>query len=231
MGKIRILVVDDDHELGAMMVRYFGQYGMEAVVADCAITMDRLLAEQHFDLAVLDLMLPGEDGLSITRRIASELPVIILSARGEESDRILGLDLGADDYLPKPFSAHELLARIQAVLRRRERKQPEASSSSHVFGDYHFDAANHTLTWQGEPVRITSGDRLLLKVFCEHPRQVLSREQLVLLAGDEGRLPYDRSIDVRITRLRRKIEVHPEEPCFIRTIRGVGYLFSPEGCG
>ena len=214
-----------------MLVRYLRQKGMEAASADCGSTMDRLLVEQHFDLIVLDLMLPGEDGLSITRRIASHYPVIILSARGEESDRIAGLDLGADDYLPKPFSAHELLARIQAVLRRYEKTRPPAPTSSHIFEDYHFDAANHTLTWQGEPVRITSGDRLLLKVFCEHPRQVLSREQLVALAGDDGRLPYDRSIDVRITRLRRKIEEHPEEPCFIRTVRGSGYLFSPEGCG
>lgn len=231
MSKTRILVVDDDQELAAMLVRYLKQHGMEAAVAESGAAMDRMLAKQHFALAVLDLMLPGEDGLSITRRIAPNLPVIILSARGEEADRIKGLDLGADDYLPKPFSAHELLARIHAVLRRHEKKSPETPSSSYVFGDYLFDASNYTLTWQGEPVRITSGDRLLLKVFCEHPRQVLTREQLVALGEDDGRLPYDRSLDVRITRLRRKIEVHPEEPCFIRTVRGAGYLFSPEGCG
>lgn len=231
MSSIKILVVDDDQELAAMLVRYFRQHDVEAVPAENAPMMDRLLAEQHFDLVVLDLMLPGEDGLSITRRIAPDLPVIIVSARGEEADRITGLDLGADDYLPKPFSAHELLARIHAVLRRHEKKPPEIAHAAYAFGDYRFDATNYTLTWQGEPVRITSGDRLLLKVFCEHPRQVLTREQLVALAEEDGRLPYDRSIDVRITRLRRKIEVHPEEPCFIRTVRGAGYLFSPEGCG
>lgn len=231
MSKLRILVVDDDQELAAMLVRYFGQHGMDAVVADCALTMDRLLAQQHFDLAVLDLMLPGEDGLSITRRIAPHIPVIILSARGEASDRIVGLQLGADDYLPKPFSAHELVARIQAVLRRREKSPPLPPTTCHVFGDYRFDAASHTLTRGGEPVRITSGDHILLKIFCDHPRRVLSREQLVSLAGDDGRLPYDRSIDVRIARLRRRIEDHPDEPCFIRTVRGAGYLFSPEGCG
>ena len=231
MSSTNILVVDDDQELGAMLVRYLQQHDIHATAVECAPAMDSMLAKQHFDLVVLDLMLPGEDGLSITRRIASTVPVIILSARGEESDRITGLDLGADDYLPKPFSAHELLARIHAVLRRHEKKTSDTPSSTHVFGDYRFDAASHALTRSGEPVRITSGDRLLLKVFCEHPRQVLSREQLVALAGDDGRLPFDRSIDVRITRLRRKIEAHPEEPCFIRTVRGAGYLFSPEGCG
>ena len=214
-----------------MLARYLQQHEIEALTADSGPAMDRMLAQQQIDLVVLDLMLPGEDGLSITQRIAPNLPVIILSARGEESDRIIGLDLGADDYLAKPFSAHELLARIHAVLRRHEKKTPATSSSTYIFGDYVFDAASHTLTRQGEPVRITSGDRLLLKVFCEHPRQVLTREQLVALAGDEGRLPFDRSIDVRITRLRRKIEAQPDEPCFIRTVRGAGYLFSPEGCG
>jgi len=214
-----------------MLVRYFSQHGMTTAVADCATAMDKLLAEQSFDLAVLDLMLPGEDGLSITRRIAPNLPVIILSARGEESDRIVGLQLGADDYLPKPFSAHELVARIQAVLRRREKTALPAPASHHVFGDFRFDAASHTLTRQGAEVRITAGDCVLLKVLCEHPRRVLSREQLVALAGDDGRLPYDRSIDVRIARLRRKIEAQPDAPCFIRTARGAGYLFAPEGCG
>lgn len=231
MQKLQILVVDDDRELAAMLVRYLEQHAMEATVADCGVTMDRLLAQQHFDLAVLDLMLPGEDGLSITRRIAPQIPVIILSARGEESDRIVGLQLGADDYLPKPFSAHELVARIQAVLRRRDKTEAESPTSVYLFGDYRFDAVSHTLTRLGEQVRITSGDRVLLKILCEHPRRVLSREQLVSLAGDDERLPYDRSIDVRIARLRRKIERHPDEPCFIRTVRGTGYLFTPEGCG
>lgn len=214
-----------------MLVRYFGQHGMLAAMADCAATMDLQLAGQTFDLVVLDLMLPGEDGLSITRRIAPNLPVIILSARGEESDRIVGLQLGADDYLPKPFSAHELVARIQAVLRRREKSAPPQHTAHHIFGDFRFDAASHALTRQGVEVRITSGDCILLKVLCEHPRRVLSREQLVSLAGDDGRLPYDRSIDVRIARLRRKIEVQPDAPCFIRTVRGAGYIFAPEGCG
>jgi len=230
MKKTRILVVDDDQELAAMLVRYLGQHAMEATVADCAISMDLLLTQQHFDLAVLDLMLPGEDGLSITQRIAPQMPVIILSARGEESDRIVGLQLGADDYLPKPFSAYELVARIQAVLRRRDKTQDGSLASLHFFGDYRFDTASHTLTRLGEQVRITSGDRVLLKILCEHPRKMLSREQLVALAGHDERLPYDRSIDVRIARLRRKIELHPEEPCFIRTVRGIGYLFTPEGC-
>jgi len=231
MTKIKILIVDDDPELAAMLSRYLDQHGMEVATAGNGVEMDLLLAHEQYDLAVLDLMLPGEDGLSIARRIGPTLPFIILSARGEEADRIVGLELGADDYLPKPFSARELTARIQAVLRRREHATVTPQKPLiYTFGPYRLDASSHTLTKNGERVRITSADFELLRLFCAHPNRVLSRDRLVTLADAEARLPFERAIDVRVTRLRHKIEDNPEDPCFIRTVRGSGYLFAPEGC-
>lgn len=230
MKKPRILIVDDDPELASMLARYLSGHGMEVITVSNGKEMDNILASERFDLALLDLMMPGEDGLSIARRIDASLPFIILSARGEESDRIVGLELGADDYLAKPFSARELTARIQAVLRRREHTQTaESEALAYCFGHFLLDAGSHTLTKDGERVRITSADFALLKIFCANPYQVLSRERLVMLAGNENRLPFERAIDVRITRLRRKIEDNPEDPCYIRTVRGSGYLFVPEG--
>ena len=232
MTKIKILIVDDDPELAAMLSRYLDQHGMEVATAGNGVEMDLLLAHEQYDLAVLDLMLPGEDGLSIARRIGPTLPFIILSARGEEADRIVGLELGADDYLPKPFSARELTARIQAVLRRREHATVTPQKPLiYTFGPYRLDASSHTLTKNGERVRITSADFELLRLFCAHPNRVLSRDRLVTLADSDARLPFERAIDVRVTRLRHKIEDNPEDPCFIRTVRGSGYLFAPEGCG
>lgn len=213
-----------------MLARYLNQHGIEVATAGNGVEMDQLLARERFDLALLDLMLPGEDGLSVARRIGSTLPFIILSARGEEADRIVGLELGADDYLAKPFSARELTARIQAVLRRREHAVPAQEPLVYIFGPYRLDAGSHTLIKNGERVRITSADFALLRIFCAHPNRVLSRERLVTLADEDARLPFERAIDVRVTRLRRKIEDNPEDPCFIRTVRGSGYLFAPEGC-
>ncbi len=215
-----------------MLTRYLDQHGINVATAHNGMEMDQLLKRGRFDLALLDLMLPGEDGLSIARRIGSILPFIILSARGEEVDRIVGLELGADDYIAKPFSARELTARIQVVLRRREyAPAPENEPLIHRFGPYHLDEGSHTLVKNGDRVRITSADFALLRIFCAHPNRVLSRERLVTLADGGARLPFARSIDVRVTRLRRKIEDNPEDPCFIRTVRGSGYLFVPEGCG
>lgn len=232
MKKQKILIVDDDPELSAMLTRYLEQHGMDVVAANSGTEMDQLLKRERFDLALLDLMLPGEDGLSIARRIKSILPFIILSARGEEIDRIVGLELGADDYVAKPFSARELAARIQVVLRRREYTITQKNEPViYSFGPYRLDEGSHTLMKNSVRVRITSADFALLRIFCSHPNRVLSRERLVTLADDGARLPYARSIDVRVTRLRRKIEDNPEDPCFIRTVRGSGYLFVPEDCG
>ena len=230
MGLLRILLVDDDLELAALVGRYLSQHDMEVTHAGDAPEMDQHLSRNEFDLLVLDLMLPGENGLSIARRVSDRYSVIILSARGEETDRIVGLELGADDYLAKPFNPRELVARIRAVLRRKEKVAPLPSHPAFSFATLLLDTANRTLSKNGERIKITNADFALLRIFCEHPHRVLTRDQLVSLSGGDERLPFDRSIDVRITRLRRKIEINPEEPCYIRTVRGTGYLFSPDGC-
>lgn len=229
MNSLRILLVDDDLELAELVARYLRQHDIEVTHAGNATEMDVHLARAEFDLLVLDLMLPGEGGLSIARRLADNYPIVIVSARGEETDRVVGLELGADDYLAKPFSPRELVARIRAVLRRRAKATP-SRSPEFIFAELQLDTASRTLTRNGEKIKITTADFALLRVFCENPHRVLSRDQLVTLAGNEVRLPFDRSIDVRITRLRKKIEANPEEPCYIRTVRGAGYLFAPDGC-
>ena len=230
MSLLRILLVDDDLELAALIGRYLSQHGMQVTHASDAPEMDQHLSRTEFDLLVLDLMLPGEDGLSIARRLADRYPIVILSARGEETDRIVGLELGSDDYLGKPFNPRELVARIRAVLRREKKVAPLQSNFEFSFDIFQLDTASRTLSKNGERVKITTADFALLRIFCEHPHRVLTRDQLVSLSGGDERLPFDRSIDVRITRLRRKIEINPEEPCYIRTVRGTGYLFSPDGC-
>ncbi|HHH43370.1 MAG TPA: response regulator, partial [Gammaproteobacteria bacterium] len=193
--------------------------------------MDRFLATNTPDLIILDLMLPGEDGLSIAKRLRSShaLPIIMLSARGEEVDRIVGLEVGADDYLPKPFNPRELLARIRAVL-RRPATTAEASPGNEQtfeFGPFKLDTDSGQLTRQGEKVPLTSGEFSLLHIFVRHPNQVLSRDRLIDHLKGFERSPYDRSIDVRVTRLRRKIEADPAAPVYIQTVWGEGYRFTP----
>jgi two-component system, OmpR family, phosphate regulon response regulator OmpR len=229
-GHERILIVDDDESLRALLQRYLAEQGFGvAGVADGA-AMERHLAAHGVDLILLDLMLPGEDGLTLIRRLRahSDRPVIMLSARGDDVDRIVGLELGADDYLPKPFNPRELLARIRAVLRRRERPGPAPTLR---FGPYLLDLEAHALLREGSEVPLTAGELALLRVFLEHPNQVLSRDTLVELLKGYERSPFDRSIDVRVTRLRRKIEEDPTAPRYLRTVWGEGYLFSPRGTG
>jgi two-component system phosphate regulon response regulator OmpR len=193
--------------------------------------MDRHLAAHAADLIILDLMLPGEDGLSIAKRLRSsgDIPILMLSARGEEVDRIVGLEVGADDYLPKPFNPRELLARIRAVLRRRQPDEPppRAAAREYRFGDFRLNIQGQNLTRNGEPVTLTSGEFSLLKIFVEHPNHVLSRDTLVDMLSGYERSPFDRSIDVKVTRLRRKIEKDPAAPLFIQTVWGEGYRFAP----
>jgi two-component system phosphate regulon response regulator OmpR len=195
--------------------------------------MDRFLSTHSTDLIILDLMLPGEDGLSIAKRLRNvrDTPIIMLSARGEEVDRIVGLEVGADDYLPKPFNPRELLARIRAVLRRpTASSNPESDSSQQQtfsFGPFRLDTVTQELTRDEEKVSLTSGEFALLKIFLEHPNRVLSRDILVDMLKGFERSPYDRSIDVRVTRLRRKIETDPASPVYIHTVWGEGYRFSP----
>ncbi len=228
----QLLVVDDDANLRALLLRYLGEQGFAVAGVADGVEMDRYLERHPVDLLVLDLMLPGEDGLSIARRLRASrnLPIIILSARGEEVDRIVGLEVGADDYLPKPFSPRELLARIRAVLRRQAPVAPApAVTAGFQFGDFTFDPESRVLTRAGAEVALTAGETALLAVFVQHPNRVLSRDRLVDLLKGYDRSPFDRSVDVRVTRLRRKIEEDPAHPVFVRTVWGEGYLFTPKG--
>jgi DNA-binding response OmpR family regulator len=229
--KVHILVVDDDAGLRELLADYLtGQGYAVGTVAD-GEEMEAYLAERPADLVILDLMLPGEDGLSLARRlrVRGNLPIIMLSARGEEIDRIVGLEVGADDYLAKPFNPRELLARIRAVLRRRGEAKESAQPAGYCFGPFQFDPERRRLVRGGEDVALTSGEFALLRIFVEHSNRVLSRDHLMDLIKGFERNPFDRSIDVRVTRLRRKIEADPAEPRYIRTVWGQGYLFSPEG--
>lgn len=197
--------------------------------------MDAILANEPFDLLVLDLMLPGEDGLAICRRLRANkmtTPIIMLTARGDEVDRIIGLEMGADDYLPKPFNPRELLARINAVLRRHEHN-PDSENTGKLetftFGEFVFDPSSRSLSRNGMPITITSGEFALLKVFTEHPRQPLSRDRLMQLARGRELDVFDRSIDVQVSRLRRIVEPDPAHPRYLQTMWGFGYVFIPDG--
>lgn len=228
-----ILVVDDDPDLHELLGRYLSEQGFEVTGVEDGAAMDRFLATRSTDLIILDLMLPGEDGLSIAKRLRSDrdTPIIMLSARGEEVDRIVGLEVGADDYLPKPFNPRELLARIRAVLRRPTAPSNAGSDNAREqtfsFGPFRLDPVTQELTRDEEKVSLTSGEFALLKIFVEHPNRVLSRDTLVDWLKGFERSPYDRSIDVRVTRLRRKIESDPSSPVYIHTVWGEGYRFSP----
>jgi DNA-binding response OmpR family regulator len=227
----RILIVDDDEGMRELLARYLSDNGyMVSSVAE-GRAMRHHLATQPVDLILLDVMLPGEDGLTLARSLSAEgsPAIIMLSARGEEVDRIVGLEVGADDYLPKPFSHRELLARIAAVLRRRH--TPPANGRFRHFGPFEVDIEAHRITRNGTEVELSGAEFSLLKVLLDHPDRVLSRDALVELLKGYERAPFDRMVDVRVTRLRRKIEVDPAHPAYLRTIWGEGYLFSPTGSG
>jgi two-component system OmpR family response regulator len=228
-----ILVVEDDREISALVARYLRANECRVSVAGDGREMDRVLAESRIDLIVLDLMLPGEDGLSLCRRLraASAVPIVMLTAKSEEIDRIIGLEMGADDYLPKPFNPRELLARIRAVLRRRT-TEPVSSArpAGHVmsFAGWQIHLSLRELfSPAGAKVTITGAEFDLLHAFCERPGRVLSRDQLLDLTQGRVAGAYERSIDVLVSRLRHKIERDPREPEFIKTIRSGGYLFTP----
>ena len=231
----KILMVDDDVRMRELLQRYLTEQGFNIkTVADSA-EMDAVIAEEHIDLLVLDLMLPGEDGLAICRRLRaaeSAMPIIMLTARGDEVDRIIGLEMGADDYLPKPFNPRELLARINAIMRRQGRKEPSGPGlvpGSLAFGEFLFDPSTRSLNRNGENITITSGEFALLKVFIDHPRQPLSRDRLMQLARGRELDVFDRSIDVQVSRLRRLIESDPAHPRYLQTMWGFGYVFIPDG--
>ncbi len=235
MAERKILVVDDDKKLRDLLQRYLGEQGFAVRTAEDAKTMDKSLSRDTFDLIILDLMLPGEDGLSICRRLRAnepQQPIIMLTAKGDELDRIVGLEMGADDYLPKPFNPRELVARIQAVLRRQVTVVPGAPTSEDKmisFNDVEVDLATRTLKRNGEILPLTTGEFALLKVLLEHPRQPLSRDRLMTLARGREQGPFDRAIDVQVSRLRRLVEPDPAAPRYLQTVWGFGYVFIPDG--
>ena len=244
-GPPRILVVDDDPALRELLAQYLGASGFVVDAAEDGAQMRARMAEAPPDALVLDLMLPGEDGLSIARdlRARGELPILMLSARGEEIDRVVGLEVGADDYLTKPFSPRELLARLRALLRRARGGAPgrtavpaapavadeAARAEVHRFGPFTLDVAGWRLLNGPDEVALTGAEFELLRLFVRHPNRVLSRDWLVEHLRGHEREAFDRSVDVRVTRLRRKIEPDPARPVYVRTVRGGGYVFNPGG--
>jgi two-component system phosphate regulon response regulator OmpR len=199
--------------------------------------MDRQLSRERTDLVVLDLMLPGEDGLAVCRRLRAQPAapaIIMLTAKGDEVDRIVGLEMGADDYLPKPFNPRELLARVNAVLRRKSAAAPPGAPEAagvHEFGAFSLNLATRTLTRAGKAVSLTTGEFSVLKVLVQHPRQPLSRDKLMELARGREYEVFDRSIDVQISRLRKIVEDDPSHPKHIQTVWGFGYVFVPDSAG
>ena len=226
-----LLVVDDDPELRDLTKAYLVKNGFVVSTAESSVGMDEFLEMNDVDLLVLDLMLPGEHGLAIAKRLKKkkDLPIIIVSAQGEDIDRIVGLEIGADDYLPKPFNPRELLARIRAVLRRSNSKieEKETESSRLIFNDYELDLNAHSLSKGGEKVSLTSGEFDLLALLAANPNRVLHRDTILDRLTGAERSPFDRSIDVRVTRLRGKLEFDPSKPELIKTIWGKGYMFCP----
>jgi len=224
-----ILLVDDDIELTTMLARYLVEQRLAVRTAANGQAMDAALESALPDVIVLDLMLPGEDGLSLARKLRERypaLPVLMLSARCDTIDRVLGLEMGADDYIGKPFDPRELLARIRAVLRRTTALLPPPAILS--FGEFRLDAASHSLTRRGVPIALTTGELTLLHILLRNRGRVLTRDQLAHAAQGEERLPFERGIDVRIARIRKKVEDNPLQPHWIRTVWGTGYLFTAE---
>lgn len=232
----KLLVVDDDPRLRDLLRRYLGENGFQVFVADNGVTMNRLWLRERFDALILDLMMPGEDGLRILRRLREQkdtTPIIMLTARGEDVDRIVGLEMGADDYIPKPFNPRELLARIHAVLRRRPVADapgaPSMTDEVVKFGEFELDLGTRVLRKNGEPVPLTTGEFAVLKAFARHPKQPLSRDKLMEIARGREYEAFDRSLDVQVSRLRKMIEPDPSKPRFLQTVWGVGYVFIPDG--
>jgi two-component system, OmpR family, phosphate regulon response regulator OmpR len=231
----KILVVDDDLRLRDLLKRYLSEQGFAVDTVADAAAMDRQLQRVRYDLMVLDLMLPGEDGLAICRRLRAAqnaLAIIMLTAKGDDVDRILGLEMGADDYLAKPFNPRELVARIHAVLRRQPRSPAPGAPATEPkvveFGPFALNLASRALTRAGEPIALTTGEFSLLKALALHPREPMSRDKLMDLARGREHESFDRSIDVQVSRLRKLLGEDPQQPRFIQTVWGFGYVFIPD---
>lgn len=228
-----VLVVDDDARLRDLLLRYLDQQGFRASGAADARELDRSLARQHVDLIVLDLMLPGEDGLSICRRLRGQgvdVPILMLTAKGDDVDRIVGLEIGADDYLPKPGNPRELVARIRAVLRRGRSVPgaPRADAGAVRFGPFALDLTTRTLLRDGVRLPLTTGEFAVLAALVQRPHQPLTRDQLMSAARGREHEAYERSMDVMVSRLRRLIEDDPRHPRWLQTVWGTGYVFVPD---
>jgi two-component system phosphate regulon response regulator OmpR len=230
----QILVIDDDQELRDLLRDYLTRQGIEVSVLHDAASLERRLERERPDLIVLDLMMPGVDGLTALRQLRAsgdDIPVIMLTARADDVDRIVGLELGADDYLGKPFNPRELLARVQAVLRRR-RSVPSAAPEQREplsFGRFTLDFQTRSLLQEGKPVALSGSEFALLKIFVNNPMRTLTRERLLELLHGPEYDGTDRGIDVQVWRLRRTLEIDPSMPRFIQTVRGRGYVFVPDG--
>jgi two-component system phosphate regulon response regulator OmpR len=220
-----LLVVDDDERLRALLTRYLTSNGFRVSAAPGAAEARALMKSMAFDLLILDVMMPGESGLELARavRTGSQVPILMLTARGEPSDRIAGLELGVDDYLPKPFEPRELLLRVSALLRRAQ-PVAKAASTPVKMGDAVYDPENGRLIRKNKPVKLTSAESALLQLFAANPGRAFSRGDLCSRLG----VSLERSIDVQVTRLRRKIEEDPKLPLYIQTVRGVGYVLVPD---
>ncbi len=230
--KTQVLVVDDDASLRELLENYLQREGFKVSGVEDGSAMFAWLSRADPDIIILDLMLPGDDGLTLARRLRqqTQVPIIMLSARGDEVDRIVGLEVGADDYLAKPFNPRELLARIRAVLRRPAQGNGDGGASGQIsFGPYRLEVASRRLMRDGNSVSLTGSEFDLLRIFAEHPNRVLDRDRLLDLLKGYERNPFDRSVDVQVARLRAKIEPDKKEPCYIRTVWGRGYIFTPAG--
>jgi two-component system OmpR family response regulator len=228
-----IAVTEDDPEIRTLVSGLLKREGFEVEACANGTELDRLFDRRRIDLVVLDVMMPGEDGFSICRRLRArgDVAILMVTAKGDDIDRIVGLEVGADDYLPKPFNPRELVARVRAILRRtREahRVSETPARETYRFAGWTLDAASRVLTSpSAEPVLLTGGEFDLLLVLLKHPQRVLNRDQLLDWTRGRSAQPFDRTIDVQLSRLRRKLEDDPAEPSIIRTVRGGGYLFSP----
>ena len=228
-----VLIVDDDRDIREPLAQYLARHGLRISTAKNGQVMDKVLATGHIDLLILDIMMPGEDGLSICRRIQSstQIPTILLTALVEQTDRIVGLELGADDYVTKPFDPRELLARIKSVLRRHQRvpRNKKMATGRVAFQQWRFDFSSKELVnLEGVSIRLSSGEHLLLITLIEHAGMTLSRDQLLdLTKGREAQL-FERSIDNQVSRLRQKLEIDPKNPRIVLTKWGGGYVFAAE---
>ena len=227
-----VVLVDDDSKIRELTAKYLSDQGLSTITADSGKSLDTVLKNNDISLIVLDVMMPGETGLNICQRLRVNeisIPIIMLTAKGDEVDRIVGLEMGADDYLPKPFNPRELLARITAILRRQDSAKTISKNKVVKFGDFVFNIEQRSLYRDNIEISITTGEYDLLKVFAERPMQPLSRDQIMQLSRGKDLDVFNRSIDVQISRLRKLVEKDPNKPAFLQTKWGFGYIFNPDG--